>query len=152
MTERIWRPDAGAAVLRVLCASAWMVWLRLSGLRPATTRRIPNPLAQHWPHELVSMDFPSSEAGRFSSVRLGTEDRPLQWEPLGDRARVWFVATVQGEAYTDSKGRRKRNAAPKDMEVSFGTTKPPSPLQLESGDGLHIHTGAELRLHDYQPG
>lgn len=118
-------------------------------------RRIPNPFQQHWPHELVSMDFPPETLGKYSSVIGMGEPRPIQWEATirDDQpvARAWFIASVVGTTTTDSKGKTRRSKPPKYIDVTFVADAAPTALTMaEAGDHWLIDTGsAQYRIHRY---
>ncbi|MFW5752607.1 MAG: hypothetical protein ACOCYV_01010, partial [Planctomycetota bacterium] len=121
-------------MLRSLVICLFPIGVLIAG-EAATARTIPNPLRQSWPHELVSMDFPSDQHGAFQVVHGMGEPRPVQWE-RAERdgaavARAWFIATVLGEQRSDS---RKRDKPPEELTVRFapGTVVPGIELEQDA--------------------
>ncbi|MDA3963442.1 MAG: hypothetical protein PF961_21860 [Planctomycetota bacterium] len=124
----------------------------LTSLAAVETRTLPNGRAEHWPHELVSMDFPIDQLDAYQVVTGMGDARPVQWERTERNgkpvARAWFIATITGSEETDDRGRTKRIKPAKQVELSFDTGSVPTGLSLrEDGDYYLINNGVfDMRI------
>lgn len=114
----------------------------VAGLTAAETRVIENPRHQHWPHELVSLDFPASQLDAYQVVTGMGEPRPVQWERTerdGETvARAWFIASITGQEVTDDQGRTKRDKPPAAIELGFEPGSAEAGITLERDGDYHL--------------
>ncbi len=120
------------------------------------TFTIDNPLGTSWPWDLTYRDFAGGTFGDGPlSVKFLDLTRPAQLErvTLDGRKidRLWFVATIQGEEKTDSRGRTRRGPVPRKIPVEVHAVRTPSALSAQvTEDYYFIKNGVyEFRLRTY---